>query len=153
MEGFLNLAWLVPIPPFLAFVAIILFLNRNKTVSALTAIGGAGLSLALGWPIAFAAFLGDHFGAASRTTASCSPSPPGATEIMVGYQVDPANALMLFMATFLLLMIFIYASGYMTFPPHLNAALYPLSAAAGQVTRATAASWRISACLPRACWG
>ena len=25
MEGFLNLAWFVPIPPFLAFVAIILF--------------------------------------------------------------------------------------------------------------------------------
>lgn len=62
MEGFLNLAWLVPIPPFLAFVAIILFLNKNKTVSALTAIGGAALSLLLGWPIAFAAFLGDHFG-------------------------------------------------------------------------------------------
>lgn len=39
MEGFLNLAWLLPVPPFLAFVAILLFLNRNKTVSALTAIG------------------------------------------------------------------------------------------------------------------
>ena len=42
MEGFLNLAWLVPIPPFLAFVAIILFLNRNKTVSAITAIAARG---------------------------------------------------------------------------------------------------------------
>ncbi len=57
MEGFVNLAWLLPVPPFLAFLAIILFLNRNKTVSALTAIGGAGLSWLLGWPIAFTVFL------------------------------------------------------------------------------------------------
>ncbi len=134
MEGFLNLAWLVPIPPFLAFVAIILFLNRNKTVSALTAIGGAGLSLALGWPIAFAAFMGDHFGLHPHY-GELFTIPAGASEIMIGYQVDPANALMLFMATFLLLMIFIYASGYMSFPPHLNAALYPLSAAQGKDPR------------------
>ena len=44
MEGFLNLAWLLPVPPFLAFVAIILFLNRNKTVSVLTAVGGVVVS-------------------------------------------------------------------------------------------------------------
>ena len=62
MEGFLNLAWLLPIPPFLAFVAIILFLNRNKTVSALTAVGGVVVSLLIGWPIAFAVFFSDHFG-------------------------------------------------------------------------------------------
>ena len=28
MEGFVNLAWLLPVPPFLAFLVIILFLNR-----------------------------------------------------------------------------------------------------------------------------
>ena len=60
MDGFLNLAWVVPIPPFLAFLAIVLFLNRNKTVSALTAILGAVISLAIGWPIAFAAFTTEH---------------------------------------------------------------------------------------------
>jgi len=134
MEGFLNLAWLVPIPPFLAFAAIILFLNRNKTVSALTAIGGALLSLLLGWPIAFAAFLGDHFGLHPHY-GELFTIPTGASEIVIGYQVDPANALMLFMASFLLLMIFIYASGYMSFPPHLQAAIYPVSAAQGKDPR------------------
>jgi NADH-quinone oxidoreductase subunit L len=54
---------------------------------------------------------------------------------MIGYQVDPANALMLFMSSFLILMIFIYASGYMTFPAHLNPELYPLSYAQGKDPR------------------
>ena len=62
MEGFLNLAWVLPIPPFLAFLAIILFLNRNKTVSALTAIGGVFISFIIGLPIAFAVFTTEHFG-------------------------------------------------------------------------------------------
>ncbi len=57
MEGFLNIAWFVPIPTFLAFAAIILFLNHNKTVSALTAIGGVAISFVLSWPIAFTAFM------------------------------------------------------------------------------------------------
>ena len=65
MEGFLNLAWLLPVPPFLAFVAIILFLNRNKTVSALTAIGGVVVSLVIGWPIAFTVFYDRAFWRAS----------------------------------------------------------------------------------------
>ncbi|MCB0159204.1 MAG: hypothetical protein KDD83_13800, partial [Caldilineaceae bacterium] len=124
MEGFLNLAWLVPIPPFLAFAAIILFLNKNKTVSALTAIGGAAISWLLGWPIAFAAFTAEHFGEHPHY-GELFTIPTGTSEILVGYQVDPANALMLFMATFLLLMIFIYSSGYMSFPPHLRKEEYP----------------------------
>ncbi|NJN80925.1 MAG: hypothetical protein HC802_00605 [Caldilineaceae bacterium] len=119
MEGFLNLAWFVPIPPFLAFVAIILFLKHNKTVSALTAITGAALSLLLGWPIAFIAFTTEHFGE-EPVQGTLYSIPAGVTSIDIGYMIDPASALMLFMATFLLLMIFIYSSGYMTFPHHLN---------------------------------
>ena len=30
MEGFLNIAWLVPVPTFLAFAAIILFLVKYR---------------------------------------------------------------------------------------------------------------------------
>ena len=124
MEGFLNLAWLLPIPPFLAFVAIILFLNRNKTVSALTAIGSVLVSFVLGWPIAFAVFTTPHFGE-HPLYGELFTIPTGTTDLMVGYQVDPANALMIFMVTFLLVMIFVYSSGYMTFPSHLNKEDYP----------------------------
>ena len=97
MEGFLNIAWLVPVPTFLAFVAIILFLNRNKTVSALTAIFGAGFSLLISWPIAFTAFTTEHFGE-HPVYGELFTIPTGLSAIMVGYQVDAANALMLFMA-------------------------------------------------------
>ncbi len=124
MEGFLNLAWLLPVPPFLAFVAIILFLNRNKTVSALTAIGGVVISFLIGWPIAFTVFLTDHFGAHPHYGVLFT-IPTGLTSLEIGYQVDPANALMIFMSTFLIVMIFVYASGYMTFPGHLRKEDYP----------------------------
>ena len=124
MQGFLNLAWLLPIPPFLAFVAILLFLNRNKTVSALTAVGGVLVSFILGWPIAFAVFTTPHFGE-HPLYGELFTIPTGLSELMIGFQVDPANALMIFMVTFLLLMIFIYATGYMSFPPHLRKEDYP----------------------------
>ena len=134
MEGFLNLAWLVPVPPFLAFAAIVLFLNRNKTVSAITAIGGAVMSLLLSWPIAFTVFFTEHFGEHPHE-GTLFTIPTGTTNFVVGYQVDPANALMLFMSSFLLVMIFIYASGYMTFPSHLSTEQYPLAAAQGKDPR------------------
>src|SRR5688500_15102593 len=106
MEGFLNIAWLVPVPTFLAFVAIVLFLNSNKTVSALTAILGAVFALIISWPIAFTAFTTEHFGL-RPVYGELFTIPTGETSIMIGYQVDPANALVLFMSSFLLLMIFI----------------------------------------------
>ncbi len=134
MEGFLNLAWLVPVPPFLAFAAIVLFLNRNKAVSAITAISGAVVSLLLSWPIAFTAFFTEHFGEHPHE-GRLFTIPTGATEFMIGYQIDPANAIMLFMSSFLLVMIFIYASGYMTFPGHLDPSMYPVSAQQGRDPR------------------
>ncbi len=124
MEGFLNLAWLVPIPPFVAFVAIILFLNRSKAASAITAIASVLVSLAIGWPIAISAFLTDHFGA-NPVEGRLYSIPTGTGRIDIGYQVDPANAMMLFMVCFLLVMIFLYSSGYMTFPGHLRKEQYP----------------------------
>ena len=134
MDGFLNLAWLVPIPPFLAFLLIILFLNGNKRVSSLTAILGVVVSMAIGWPIALAAFTTPHFGE-HPVEGQLFQIPTGASAISVGYQVDPANALMLFMVCFLLLMIFIYSAGYMSFPPHLRKEEYPQAYAQGKDPR------------------
>ena len=128
MEGFLNIAWLAPVPTFLAFAAIILFLNPNKAVSALTAVLGALVAFLLSWPIAFAAFTTERFGE-HPVYGELFRIPTGASAVVVGFQVDPANALMLFMSSFLLLMIFIYATGYMTFPAHLKPEQYPVSAA------------------------
>ena len=134
MEGLFSVTWVVPIPPFLAFLAIVLFLNNNKRGSALIAIGAAFLSLLLGWGIAFASFFRGHFGEHPIDEAIYS-IPTGASELVIGYAVDPANALMLFMVPFLVLMIFIYSSGYMTFPHHLQAAQYPTAYAQGKDPR------------------
>ncbi|MGL4648485.1 MAG: NADH-quinone oxidoreductase subunit 5 family protein, partial [Caldilineaceae bacterium] len=120
----MNLAWLVPIPPFLAFAVILLFLNRSKVASAWTAIGGMAISMALGWPIAFYAFTAEHFGE-HPVEGQLFTIPTGNSFISIGYQVDAANALMLFMVCFVMLMIFIYAAGYMTFPHHLRQEQYP----------------------------
>ena len=98
--------------------------NRNKTVSALTAVGGVVVSLLIGWPIAFTVFFTEHFGAHPHY-GELYTIPTGLTNFVIGYQVDPANALMIFMVTFLLVMIFIYATGYMTFPRHLRKEDYP----------------------------
>ena len=134
MEGLFSVTWVVPIPPFLAFLAIVLFLNKNKRGSALVAIGAAVLSLLLGWGIAFASFFSSHFGEHPIDEAIYS-IPTGATELVIGYAVDPSNALMLFMVPFLVLMIFIYSSGYMSFPHHLQAAQYPTAHAQGKDPR------------------
>ncbi len=134
MEGLFSVTWVVPIPPFLAFLAILLFLNKNKRGSALTAIGAALLSCVLGWGIAFASFFRDHFGDHPVDEAIYS-IPTGATELVIGYAVDPANALMLFMVPFLVLMIFIYSSGYMSFPHHLKAEQFPTAYAQGKDPR------------------
>ncbi len=124
MEGMFNLAWVIPIPPFLAFLTIILFLNGNKRGSSLVAIGAVSISFILGWGIAFASFFTEHFGEHPIDEALYS-IPTGATNLVIGYAVDPSNALMLFMVPFLLLMIFIYSSGYMTFPGHLRSEDFP----------------------------
>ncbi len=66
--------------------------TRNKTVSAYTAIGGAAISWLLGWPIAFTVFSTEHFGE-HPFFGTLFTIPTGTTEIVIGYQVDPANAL------------------------------------------------------------
>ncbi len=134
MENFLNLAWLVPIPPFIAFAAILLFVNRSKVASALTAIAGVTVSLLIGWPIAFAAFTAEHFGE-HAVEGQLFSIPTGSTTLDIGYMVDAPNALMLFMVCFVMLMIFIYASGYMTFPHHLRKEQYPEAYAEGKDPR------------------
>jgi len=128
VEGLFNLAWFVPIPPFLAFLAIIFVFNRSKIISSLVAILGVVLSFALSWPIAFSAFTTDHFGE-HPIYGKLFSIPTGSSAFDIGFQVDPANALMLFMVSFLLIMIFVYSSGYMTFPHHLKKEDYPEAAA------------------------
>ena len=134
MTALYDLTWLVPLPPIAACALIILWTNRSKVLSASIAIAGVGISLALGWAISLTAFR-DHHLAGHPIDEILFRIPTGNTGIGIGYALDPANALMLFMVTFLLVMIFIYSQGYMTFPPHLSARDFPEAHAEGKDPR------------------
>jgi len=51
MDIFFNLIWLIPLYPILAFLIIVLGLNRNKKASAGLAIGAMALATLHSWII------------------------------------------------------------------------------------------------------
>ncbi len=134
MTSLYDFTWLVPLPPMAAFALIILWTNKSKALSSNIAILSVGISLLLGWSISLTAFR-DHHLAGHPINEVLFRIPTGDTSIGIGYVLDPANALMLFMVTFLLVMIFIYSKGYMTFPHHLSAQDYPSAHAEGKDPR------------------
>jgi len=107
-----NLSWLIPFPPLLAFAIIVLVTNPNKHLSAWTAIGGVGISWALGWWVFLASVVTPHLGEEPFRLAY-DWLPAGSTMFTMGAAVDPLTAVMLFMVPFVCLMIFLYSVGYM----------------------------------------
>ena len=112
----LNLAFLIPLFPILAFVLIVFFFNRNNLLSALTAVAGILIAGVFAYGVLFEAigkgpelaqnpFNGTLFGFLTL--------PTGKDSFTVGWMIDPLAAVMLFMVTTVCLMIFIYSIGYM----------------------------------------
>ncbi len=124
-ETFFNLTWLIPIPPLLAFFAIIMFANPRKRLSSGIAIGAVAVSWVLCWLVAFSFFADQHhlLEEPFEMTLTSLTIPTGTTTLTMGVAVDAVTAVMLFMVGFVLTMIFIYSSGYMTFPGYQNPAL------------------------------
>ena len=56
-ETLATLTWLIPAGPLLVIFLIVLFTNRNKTLSWLLAWAGVGLALVLGWIVSIAAIV------------------------------------------------------------------------------------------------
>ncbi|HET6597823.1 MAG TPA: NADH-quinone oxidoreductase subunit L [Anaerolineales bacterium] len=111
------LMWLIPLPPFLAFVLIVLFANRSKALSHTIAISAALLSW-LGSMIVFVRALGvEHLGE-NPFESSVNWLPLGEsveTYFQVGVLVDPLTAVVLFFVAWTVLMIFLYSVGYHNF--------------------------------------
>jgi NADH-quinone oxidoreductase subunit L len=114
----LNLAWLIPLFPLLASVAIALFTYRDRKLSHQVAIGGIAIAFVLSQIVFWAAVLqpvggGEH--------AFESPLirwlPIGREVFSLGVYVDPATTVMLFMVPLVCLMIFIYSVGHMQGDP------------------------------------
>jgi len=108
-----TLIWLIPLPPILAFFLIVLFTNRNKTLSHTIAVGAALLSWA-GSMIVFwrAIQTGTHQLGKTPFESAINWLPTGEIWLKIGVLVDPLTAFSLFFVAWTVLMIFLYSVGY-----------------------------------------
>ena len=113
----MNLLWLIPVFPALAFATIVLFTNRNQALSRWLAWLGIGLSCALSWSIFFQSWGHFHEWGTHPYRFILYRIPTGGEALELGFMVDPLTAIMLFMVPFVCLMIFIYSKGYMEGDP------------------------------------
>jgi len=111
-ESLVNLLWVPPVLPFLAFVAIVLWAYRSKKLSVGLAIGAITISWLIGWLLAFASFRAEGL-AEDPLRIFRDWLPTGSTWHAFGFALDPLTGLMLFMVPFVCLLIFIYSVGYM----------------------------------------
>ena len=108
------LIWLLPLPPLLAFFAIILFTNKNKAFSHGLAVGAAGLSW-LGSMIVFVRAVGTQEFGKHVFESAINWLPTGDTWFQIGVRVDPLSAVVLFFVAWTVLVIFVYSIGYHNF--------------------------------------
>ncbi|MBE3586512.1 NADH-quinone oxidoreductase subunit L [Desulfofundulus thermocisternus] len=116
VEFALHHAWLVPLLPALAFVAIIFFTRPWPMLSALVAVAGIVGSFIVSALVAYGVFTNPAFKEEPLVYAVRWFSMPG-LQIDVGVQLDPVSAMMIFMVSMVASLIFIYAIGYMKGDP------------------------------------
>jgi NADH-quinone oxidoreductase subunit L len=109
-----TLIWLIPLPPVLAFFAIILFTNRIKALSHSVAIGAALLSWVGAMVVFLAAIARPELGKEPFASA-VNWIPTADTWLRIGVLVDPLSAVVLFFVAWTVLMIFLYSVGYHNF--------------------------------------
>src|SRR3984885_5432579 len=108
-----QILWLIPAIPMLAAGLIALLKQSQRNLAAGLAIGSLGVSLLL----AIRAFT--HVlsvwgqGGLPREVVSFNWIELGATQLQLGWILDPLAAIMLVMVNFVGLLIFVYATGYM----------------------------------------
>jgi NADH-quinone oxidoreductase subunit L len=105
--------WLIPLPPFLSFVLIVLFLGRSKFLSHLTALSAVLISWVLAWGVFFNSVATGDFGAVAYGHSIAWMDLGVGEAFRMGVLVDPLTAVMLFMVPLAIVMIFVYSVGYM----------------------------------------
>jgi NADH-quinone oxidoreductase subunit L len=106
--------WLLPLPPLLAFGAIILFTNKNRALSHSLAIGAALFSWAGSMYVFIRALGVNEFGKTIFGSA-INWLPTGNTWLKVGVLIDPLSAVVVFFVAWTVLAIFVYSVGYHNF--------------------------------------
>jgi len=108
----MNLTWLIPIFPLLAFVAVALRVHRTKTVSHRLTVGAVAVSFILAQIVFWKAAL-LPVGAGSAAFESATDwFPIGAGVFQASVWVDPLTTVMLFAVPLVCLLIFVYSAGY-----------------------------------------
>ncbi|MDX1615156.1 MAG: NADH-quinone oxidoreductase subunit L [Candidatus Promineifilaceae bacterium] len=116
-----TLTWLIPAGPLLVFFLIVLFTNRNKTLSWLLAVAGVVAALILGWTVSINLVIeyiqeGSHHVAEHpqlvHDSVAWLPFGEFANWLRLGVAVDALTAVALVMVTTTITMIFIYSVGY-----------------------------------------
>jgi NADH-quinone oxidoreductase subunit L len=108
-----QVLWLIPAVPVLASGVVALMKQAKRKTAATLAIGTLSFSLLLSL-FAFAHVVaGWSHGAAVRETINFTWIQVGASNVDLGWVLDPLSAVMLVMVTLVGLLIFIYSTGYM----------------------------------------
>ncbi len=113
----LDIAWLIPVFPLLAFGLIVFFLNSNKRLSGYVAIGALLISLALSLGVLGQMLVSHPEPENPFTNTLWDWIPTGQSWLSFGTLIDPLTAVMLIVVTVVGSCIFIYAQGYMSDDP------------------------------------
>lgn len=103
----LEYAYLIPVPPIIAFILNILFGKRFKEGGAYISIFTSSIAFLISMAVLFEALAGGHL------DKSWVLSELGEKIFEVGILIDPLSALMLFIVSFVSLLVLIYSLGYM----------------------------------------
>ena len=107
----IEYAWLIPLLPLLAFVALVFLGRRLPGKGAYVAIAAMTASLVVSVVIAIGAISqGGHF---EGIVWSVAWIPYGSSAINIGYTVDALTVVMLIVVTVVALMVEVYSVGYM----------------------------------------
>jgi NADH-quinone oxidoreductase subunit L len=108
-----GILWLIPVLPIVASGVIALLTQPKRKAAATLSIGSLGVSLLLSLVAFVHVVAGWAHGAAVRETVNFNWLQFGATNVELGWILDPLSAIMLVMVSFVGLLIFIYSVGYM----------------------------------------
>ena len=101
--------WLVPAIPMLVAGAIALMKRERRKTASTLSIGSLSFSLIYSL-LAFALVVSHP---SMRVSSNTTWFQVGATNVDLGWVLDPLSAVMLVMVSFVGLLIFIYSTGYM----------------------------------------
>jgi len=104
-----ELAWLVPLFPFISFVLLVAFGRRLKVGAAYIGIVAMFSSFSVSLLILIQKFVQET----GNYIYEIEWLKVGDTSIKLGFEINELNALMIFIVTTISLMVFIYSMGYM----------------------------------------